>query len=264
MEHSLNLPDEVYYQHGKKSTDLPLVFVEQKTFSSVWELAKKTEQTELDDKINNPKVFRNVQYDKYHNVYPFGMKIRRIYPNEIEDLKACIIHADYEDQWGNTDKASKDKVTVRHLYELVEQHDDEKLKSLIEIAFSQWYILPDNIKSANRYQTDNHKQFKMILGKHGIISMEDISKLDDDILRLCSDIEHRRWIGERVVAGWQQSPYKINGVVLRQDSLRMHNDIQKTSEIQEDISKDDNVVINVLMLDHISEYLINNGILPNR
>ena len=264
LKQCLNLPDEVYYQHGKKSTDLPLVIVEQKIFSSVWELAKNVEQTELDDKINNPKVFRNAQYDKYHNVYPFGMKIRRIYPNETEDLKACIIHADYEDQWGNTDKTQEDIITVRHLYELVKQHDDETLKSLIETAFAKWYILPENVKSANRYQTDNHKQFKMILEKHGIISMEDISKLDNDILRLCSDIEHRRWIGERVIAGWQQSPYKSNGVILRQDSLRMHFDIRKTSEIQEEISKDDNVVINVLMLDQISEYIMNNGILPNR
>lgn len=264
LKQCLNLPDEVYYQHGKKSTDLPLVIVEQKIFSSVWELAKNVEQTELDDKINNPKVFRNAQYDKYHNVYPFGMKIRRIYPNETEDLKACIIHADYEDQWGNTDKTQEDIITVRHLYELVKQHDDETLKSLIETAFAKWYILPENVKSANRYQTDNHKQFKMILEKHGIISMEDISKLDNDILRLCSDIEHRRWIGERVIAGWQQSPYKSNGVILRQDSLRMHFDIRKTSEIQEEISKDDNVVINVLMLDQISEYIMNNGILPNK
>lgn len=264
LEQSLNLPDEVYYQHGKKSTDLPLVFVEQKIFFSVWELAKNVEQTELDDKINNPNVFRKALYDKYHNVYPFGMKIRHIYPNEIEDLKACIIHADYEDQWGNTNNAPEDKITIRHLYELVKQNDDEKLKSLIETAFAKWYILPENVKSANRYQTDNHKQFKMILEKHGIISMEDISKLDNDILRLCSDIEHRRWIGERVIAGWQQSPYKSNGVILRQDSLRMHFDIRKTSEIQEEISKDDNVVINVLMLDQISEYIMNNGILPNK
>ena len=150
------------------------------------------------------------------------------------------------------------------MYELIEHHDDEKLKLLIDTAFAQWYTLSENIKSANRYQTDNHKQFKMILEKHGIISMEDISKLDNDILRLCSDIEHRRWIGERVIAGWQQSPYKSNGVILRQDSLRMHFDIRKTSEIQEEISKDDNVVINVLMLDQISEYIMNNGILPNK
>ena len=261
LKQGLNLPEEVYYQHGKKSTELPIVFVEQKTFSSVWELAKQTEQIEIDDKVKNPKEFRKAQYDKYHNVYPFGMKIRRIYPNEIEDLKACLIHADYEDQWCNTDKAPEEEITIRHLYELVELHDDEKLVPLIKTAFAKWYILPENVKSANRYQTDNHEQIKMILAKNGVSSMEQLSKLDEDLLYLCSDIEHRRWIGERVVAGWQQSPYKYNSVILRQDSLQIHDDIRKTSEIKEEISKDDNVIINVLMLDYICDFIKNQRIL---
>lgn len=261
LSKGLNLPAEVYYQHGKKSTELPIVLVEQKTFSSIWELAKKKEQTELDDKVNNPKEFRKAQYDKYHNVYPFGMKIRRIYPNEIEDLKACIIHADYEDQWCNTDKTPEEIISIHHLFELVENKDDENLKSLLEKAFLKWYTLPENVRAANRYQTDNHKQIKMILDKNGVSSMEQLSKLDEDLLYLCSDIEHRRWIGERIVAGWQQSPYKYDGDILRQDSLRMHYDIRKTSEIKEEISKDDNVIINVLMLDQICEYIKNHQIL---
>lgn len=263
FEQGLNLPMEVYYQHGRKSTELPIVMVEQKTYSFIWEQAKKLEQTELDDITGDPKAFRKTQYDKYHNVYPFGMKIRSIYPNKIEDLKACIIHADYEDQWCNTNKAPEDKVTVRHLYELVEHHEDEKLRILLDNAFLNWYIIPENIKSANRYQTDNHKQIKLILERNGINSMKQISKLGNDLLSLCSDIEHRRWLGERVIAGWQQSPYESNGVVLRQDSLRLHYDIRKSSEIQDEISKDDNVVINVLMLDQVCEYIINNRILNN-
>jgi hypothetical protein len=264
LKQGLNLPEEVYYQHGKKSSELPFVFVEQKTFSAVWEFAKQTEQIELDDKVNNPKEFRKAQYDKYHNVYPFGMKMRHLYPNEIEDLKACIIHADYEDQWCNTDKAPEEKITVHHLYELIEHHEDEKLKLLIDTAFAQWYTLSENIKSANRYQTDNHKQIKVILEMNGISSMKQLSKLDDELLYLCSDIEHRRWIGERVAAGWQQSPYKYDGIILRQDSLRMHYDIRKTSEINEEIDKDDNVVINVLMLDHICKYVDTHGLLKNK
>jgi hypothetical protein len=263
FEQGLNLPMEVYYQHGRKSTELPVVLVEQKTYSFIWEQAKKPDQTELDDIIGEPKVFRKAKYDKYHNVYPFGMKIRSIYPNKIEDLKACIIHADYEDQWCKTSKALEEKVTVRHLYELVEHHEDEKIRLLLDNAFLNWYTIPENIKSANRYQTDNHKQIKLILERKGITSMDQISKLSDDLLSLCSDIEHRRWIGERVIAGWQQSPYECNGVVLRQDSLRLHYDIRRTSEIQDEISKDDNVVINVLMLDQVCEYIINNRILNN-
>lgn len=263
IEQGLNLPMEVYYQHGTKSTELPIVFVEQKSYSLVWKLAKNTKQEELNDKIDNPKSFRKTHYDKYHNVYPFGMKIRRIYPNNMEDLKACIIHSDFEDQWGNKDNTQEDIITVRNLYELVENKDNDKLRSLVEKAFLRWYVLPENMKSANRYQTDNHKQIKLILERNGITSMEQISKLDDDLLFLCSDIEHRRWIGERVVAGWQQSPYESNGIVLRQDSLRLHHDIRKTSEIQDEINKDDNVVINILMLDQICEYVINNRILNN-
>ena len=257
LEQGLNLPDEVYYQHGKKSTNLPFVFIEQKVFLSVWEHIKKAEQTELYDKIDNPILFRKTKYDKYHNVYPFGMKIRSIYPNNIDDLKACIIHSDYESQWGHTDK-KEEELTIHHLYELIENKENEKLKVLLDKAFIKWYTLPENLKSANRYQTDNHKQFKMILAKNGILSMKQISKLNEKIIFLCSDIEHRRWIGERVVAGWHLSPYEYNGVVLRQDSLRMHQNIRKTSQIQDEIDKDANVIVNVLMLDEICEYIKNN------
>lgn len=261
LERGLNLPTEVYYQHDRKSTELPVVLVEQKTYSLIWEQTKKPKQMELDDIIGDPKAFRKAQYDKYHNLYPFGMKIRSIYPNKIEDLKACIIHADYESQWCNMDKAPKEKVTVHHLYELVEHHEDDKLRLLLDKVFLNWFTTPENIKSANRYQTDNHKQIKLLLERNGINSMKQISKISDDLLFLCSDIEHRRWIGERVIAGWQQSPLESDGVTLRQDSLRLHCDIRKTSEIQDEINKDDNVVINVLMLDQICEYIIKNRLL---
>ena len=261
FERALNLPTDVYYQHKKKSTELPIVYVEQTTYSSVWELAKKTEQIELYDKVDNPSEFRSAQYDKYHNVYPFGMKIRRVYPNKIEDLKSCLIHADYEALWCNTNIPTEEKTTIAYLYKLVEHNETVKLESLINNAFSRWYKLSENIKSANRYQTDNHKQILLILKKNGITSVEHVSNMNDELLYLCSDIEHRRWIGERVIAGWQQSPYRFNGKIMRQDSLRMHYDIRKTSEIDGEISKDDNVIINVLMLDKICQYIIDNNII---
>lgn len=255
LEQGLNLPSEVYYQHGRKSTELPLVFIEQRTFLSMWEHIKKAEQIELYDKTNNPILFCKTEYDKYHNVYPFGMKIRSIYPNSIDDLKACIIHSDYESQWGNT---AKEELTIHHFYKLVENRENEKLKSLLNTAFIKWHTLPENLKWANRYQTDNHERLKMILAKNDILSMKQISKLNKDTILLCSDIEHRRWIGERVIAGWRQSPYEHNGVVLRQDSLQIHHDIRKTSQIQSEIDKDANVIVNVLMLDEICEYITNN------
>lgn len=42
---------------------------------------------------------------------------------------------------------------------------------------------------------------KMILEKNGILSLEDVSKHDKDLLRMCFDIEHRIWIGKEFVAG---------------------------------------------------------------
>jgi hypothetical protein len=118
----------------------------------------------------------------------------------------------------------------------------------------RWYALPENVKWANRYQTDNHHVLKGVLQSMGIDELADL-ETSSKSTSICSDIEHRRWVGERVVSGWQQSPYLLEGSPMRQDSLLLHYDITKTSNIGDEKVKDENVVKNVLMLDVIYNYV---------
>lgn len=75
---------------------------------------------------------------------------------------------------------------------------------------------------------------------------------------MCSDIEHRRWVAERVLSGWQQSPFLKEGKPMRQDSLLLHYDI--TPDIGAEKDKDEAAVRNILMLDAIYDYYKTNRI----
>lgn len=68
---------------------------------------------------------------------------------------------------------------------------------------------------------------------------------------MCGDIEHRRWVVERVLSGWQQSPFLKDGKPMRQDALLLHYDITDNIIGKE---KDETTVRNILMLEAIYEY----------
>lgn len=257
LSQALNLPLEVYFQDGRDSMELPKILVRQKALSGIWQMIeeKEKEHEDINNLQNDAKVFRYAKYNKYHNLHPFGMMVSSFYPDDLDDLKPCLVHIDYEDNWMYQDKEEEDKITISHLYNLVLNKKDEQLREMVNEALKRWYVQSENIKWANRYQTDNHHILLQYLHDANIKSVEDISEHNKDVISLCSDIEHRRWVGERVVSGWQQSPIIKDGKHMRQDSLLLHYDITYTSEIGSEAAKDMNVVKNVLMLNTIYEYL---------
>ena len=254
LSQALNLPLEAYYQKGRNSDELPRILVRQRSLSGIWEMLDEKEHEELTPKESDAKSFREGKYNKYHNLYPFGMVVSGFYPDDLDDLKACLVHIDYEDKWLYTNKPESEKLTIDRIYHLVEKEDDKELKELILTAIKRWYAMPENVKWANRYQTDNHHVLKCVLHSMGIVELADLDASGNSI-SICSDIEHRRWVGERVVSGWQQSPYLLDGSPMRQDSLLLHYDITKTSKIGNEAVKDQTVVKNVLMLDAIYDYV---------
>ena len=254
LSQALNLPLEAYYQKGRNSFELPRILVKQRTLSGIWKMLEDREHEELTNKENNKKVYRKAKYNKYHNIYPFGMRVNGFYPDDLDDLKACLVHIDYEDKYLYTDKNEDERITIEKIYQLVENQNDKLIKDCVLQALVRWYNQPENIKWANRYQSDNHHVLKDVLHSFGINQLSDLHQQNQP-LAICSDIEHRRWLGERVVSGWQQSPFICEGTPMRQDSLLLHYDIIKTSELGEDAKKDGNVVRNVLMLDRIYNYI---------
>lgn len=252
ISQALSLPLEVYYQHGRKSTELPNILVRQKSLSGIWRMLDNRPHEELDIYKNDPELFRKIKYNKYHNIYPFGMMVSGFYPSDMDDLKACLIHIDYEDRFIYEDKNNDEKITIENLYSKVIVDDKKSFIAMIEEALTRWHKLQENIKWANRYQTDIHNRQKAMLQECGITSPNDINADNEDIFFRCIDVEHRRWVAERVLSGWQQSPIEYNNKPMRQDSLLLHYDI--TDEIGAEKEKDEAVVKNILMLDAIFDY----------
>lgn len=252
MSQALSLPLEVYYQYGRNSEELPRVIVRQKSLSGVWQMLENRKHEELTDKQNDIKTYRKGKYNKYRHVYPFGMMVGGFYPNDMDDLKACLVHIDYEDTWVYGDKEESEKITIANLYALVMKDQKDRLCRMVEEALVRWHPLQENIKWANRYQTDIHNRQKGILHSVGITEPNQITEENAEVFAMCSDIEHRRWVAERVLSGWQQSPFLKDGKPMRQDSLLLHYDI--TPDIGAEKDKDEAAVKNILMLDAIYDY----------
>lgn len=91
---------------------------------------------------------------------------------------------------------------------------------------------------------------KQILNAAGITVPEQVTaeKCKGDFL-VCGGIEHRRWMAERALSGWQQSPFLKDGKPMRQEALLLHYDI--TDDIDDEKEKDELAVRYILMLDAI-------------
>lgn len=252
ISQALSLPLDVYYQYGKDSDELPRILVRQKSLSGIWKMLEKRPHEELIGKQNDVKAFRKGKYSKYRNIYPFGMMVSGFYPDDMDDLKACLVHIDYEDTWVYGDKEDDKKVTIKNLYSLTKANKKERIDEMIDEALKRWHPLQENVKWANRYQTDIHPRQKSILCNAAIYEPEQITADNANVFSMCSDIEHRRWVAERVLSGWQQSPVLHEGKPMRQDALLLHYDI--TPDIGDEKDKDEAVVRNILMLDAIYSY----------
>lgn len=247
LSQALNMPLPVYYQLGKRSDELPNILVRQKTLSGIWKLIFDKEHNEIN--TTDPKEFQKTKYNKYINVKPFGMNIDKFVPNELVDIKASFVNYNYEEG----------KIT--DLLHLVRNKSNEQITAFIKNAKDAWKKLSENMKWANRYQIDGHNTHKRILTHYGINSIEKLDKTSK-ASEICCDVEHRRWIGERVVAGWQQSPITIGKETLRNNSLLLHKTIVDTSELDEkNIKNDMDVVNNAIMLEEIITYIKENNLI---
>lgn len=83
-------------------------------------------------------------------------------------------------------------------------------------ALVPWESLPDGLRQANRAQAD-HIPFKR---RTLAISRE------PETLEALSVAEHRRWMAEKIVAGWRQAP-------ARDDARRLHPAIRPYDELSE-------------------------------
>lgn len=249
LSQALNMPLPVYYQHGRNSNELPKILVRQKTLSGIWNILRDKEHDETCCLTGNPKEFKNAKYNKYINIRPFGMKIDKFVPNKYVDIKSSLVNFNYT-QSGFIDK----------LKELVDNKANDAIIALVIDAKEAWLKLSENMKWANRYQVYGHDTLTHILASRGITTTDELK--DKALKDLCCDVEHRRWVGERVVSGWQQTPLSHDGKPLRNNSLLLHTTIVDTSLLDaENIENDLDVVENAILLDEIVSYLKDNNLI---
>ena len=95
-------------------------------------------------------------------------------------------------------------------------------------------------RCASRYQADGFRSMVATLAHADVFT-------DSEMMEAMAEAEHRRWIAERVLAGWRPAD-TANGE-RRVDALRIHNNMVPFSELTEDdIQKDRNVVVFAEML----------------
>ena len=97
-------------------------------------------------------------------------------------------------------------------------------------ALVPWEELPEGLRQANRAQADNIpiKQRTLAISR------------SDDMIEALAIAEHRRWMAEKIVAGWRHA-------ALRDDSRRLHPSIRPYDDLSEpDKQKDRNTVLTAM------------------
>jgi hypothetical protein len=89
-------------------------------------------------------------------------------------------------------------------------------------ALVPWEELPEGLRQANRAQADNIpiKQRALALSR------------SDDMIEALAIAEHRRWMAEKIVAGWRHA-------AIRDDARRLHPSIRPYDELSEDEKQKD-------------------------
>ena len=97
-------------------------------------------------------------------------------------------------------------------------------------ALVPWEELPEGLRQANRAQADNIpiKQRTLAISR------------SDDMIEALAIAEHRRWMAEKIVAGWRHA-------ALRDDSRRLHPSIRPYDDLSEpEKQKDRNTVLTAM------------------
>ena len=99
-----------------------------------------------------------------------------------------------------------------------------------------WLALSENLKWANRFQVDMYGYYMRVLERNSSLPNEKHSTLMEQL----SETEHRRWLAERVVAGWRQCDDMAEGKI---NERRIHKCIVPYAELSdEEKLKDYNVI----------------------
>lgn len=105
-----------------------------------------------------------------------------------------------------------------------------------------WLRLPENFKWSNRFQVDMYSYYTRVLNRN---TDPQKAKYDALICRL-AETEHRRWMAERIVAGWRQAELDKEGKI---NERRIHASLIPYAQLpEEEKQKDFNVIATAPLL----------------
>jgi len=174
MQKAVNLPESVFYQRAESAV-LPRVLVRQ----------------------HQPYALP-CTFDAYPNMRSFGTFSEGVDLAQLDDAIPLCINGIY------SEKSAKGE-WLFYIPQL------EECKAAIREAIGNpstmskwrklWLNLSENFKWANRFQVDMYGYYKRVLARNSELPEKDHAQFMEQL----SETEHRRWLAERVVAGWRQS-----------------------------------------------------------
>lgn len=183
---ALSLPDPLYYSLEEKP--LPCV----RPNDRVRILVRRQESAIIG-------ILKDVP--KYRNISFFGAMGDGLLPELFDDTRAMLANVFYTVKYYDETSTNAPNSLVRHFmdkYELGKgeslwSYADRKPAEALSLASQLWYILDEQFRFANRYQTDNYDAYdrydKLVPGE------------------ILSRMEHLRWLAERSIVGFHPFPY---------------------------------------------------------
>lgn len=251
MAKAISLPEAVYYQkdnfkyvNGKKRPNSDVYEQLPCNSSRVRVLIRQHQFLTADDIFEPDKnILKNFGLDKhptYPNVKMFGMLSEDIGYSQLNDDAAICINGIYSEK-----SAQGESIFYIHQFEECVQNIRRVCTDHTTVTQwrDSWFHLAENMKWANRFQVDMYKFYIDTQERMKQLSAKEQSRLMDQLV----EVEHRRWLAERIVAGWRQCDAG-NGET-RVKERRIHNCIIPFDQLSdEEKVKDYNVIATAKLL----------------
>lgn len=172
-------------------------------------------------------------HDRFNNVQVFGMLAKGVSDKIFNDDLPMYINHNYN--------------LLIEKQQLLPLYLNESLEIDLTSAKAEWIGLAENLRWANRYQTDGFATHKRALAAIGITEVDQLSSVDNATLEPIAKAEHRRWMAERTVSGWRQ--IRPERGEIRMDKFQLHDLFVPYDELSQfEKDKDCVVVLNALIL----------------
>ena len=227
MSMAVSLPEEVFFRYNElklkplkdSQPDKKQIVVENPARTRI--LVRQSVKNSLSDLLSYNK-------SQYGHIKLFGTFLNGFDDELLNDDLAICVNGIYSDYFSILSD---------------EKNGEKKLQQIsYDSKFDEWKKnwqdcnnTPETHKLATRYQIDHYRTVLNILER----AKSSDSTSQDILITEMADVEHRRWIAERILSGWRQ----VKEGEKRIDSLKIHTCILSHSSLPEDeLIKDKNVI----------------------